>query len=219
MEVRIPDSGGSTQVLKNPTPAGWSRGCVTGEVGGKGLDAVQTDRAPVCRRADRLEPADRHAANRASHRRGGNPGGSGAVITAGAPLAVRAAPGWDAAVSYEIADGSAVTVWDVAQPLPTAACGTPWTGASSPSTPSPATPRSTEMSPSTRTPRRILPRRMPPPGTGSSRQPSISPLPMPRHPTSGDRPGSQRAGERAGDDRDRTGADECRGARRSCRRC
>jgi len=48
----------------------------------------------------------------------GIPAGSGAVITAGAPLAVRAAPGWDAEVSYEIADGSAVTVWDVAQAAP-----------------------------------------------------------------------------------------------------
>src|SRR5215207_4019498 len=48
----------------------------------------------------------------------GIPAGSGAVITAGAPLAVRAAPGWDAAVSFEIADGSAVTVWDVAQAAP-----------------------------------------------------------------------------------------------------
>src|SRR5215217_5097644 len=48
----------------------------------------------------------------------GIPAGSGAVITAGAPLAVRAAPGWDAAVSYEIADGSAVTVWDGAQTAP-----------------------------------------------------------------------------------------------------
>ena len=53
----------------------------------------------------------------------GIPAGSGAVITAGAPLAVRAAPGWDAAVSYEIADGSAVTVWDVAQAAPD---GTMW---------------------------------------------------------------------------------------------
>jgi hypothetical protein len=44
--------------------------------------------------------------------------GSSAVITAGAPLVVRAAPGWDAAVSYEIAGGSAVTVWDVAQVAP-----------------------------------------------------------------------------------------------------
>jgi cell wall-associated NlpC family hydrolase len=44
--------------------------------------------------------------------------GSSAVITAGAPLAVRAAPGWDAAVSYEIADGTAITVWDVAQVAP-----------------------------------------------------------------------------------------------------
>jgi cell wall-associated NlpC family hydrolase len=48
----------------------------------------------------------------------GIPPGSGAVITAGASLAVRAAPGWDAAVSYEIADGSAVTVWDGAQAAP-----------------------------------------------------------------------------------------------------
>ena len=48
----------------------------------------------------------------------GIPAGSGAVVTAGAPLAVRSAPGWDAAVSYEIADGSYVTVWDVAQPAP-----------------------------------------------------------------------------------------------------
>ncbi len=48
----------------------------------------------------------------------GIPAGSGAVITAGAPLAVRTAPGWDAEVSYEIADGSFVTVWDVAQAAP-----------------------------------------------------------------------------------------------------
>src|SRR5215212_1158612 len=48
----------------------------------------------------------------------GIPAGSGAVITAGASLAVRAVPGWDAAVSYEIADGSAVTVWGVAQAAP-----------------------------------------------------------------------------------------------------
>ena len=40
------------------------------------------------------------------------------MITAGAPLAVRAAPGWDAEVSYEIADGSFVTVWDGAQAAP-----------------------------------------------------------------------------------------------------
>ena len=46
------------------------------------------------------------------------PAGSSAVITAGAPLAVRAAPGWDAAVAYEIADGSFVTVWDGAQAAP-----------------------------------------------------------------------------------------------------
>ena len=48
----------------------------------------------------------------------GIPAGSGAVITAGAPLAVRTAPGWDAAVSYEIADGSYVTVWDGEQVAP-----------------------------------------------------------------------------------------------------
>ena len=48
----------------------------------------------------------------------GIPAGSGAVITAGAPLAVRTAPGWDAEVSYEIADGSYVTVWDVEQVAP-----------------------------------------------------------------------------------------------------
>jgi cell wall-associated NlpC family hydrolase len=48
----------------------------------------------------------------------GIPPGSGAVITAGAPLAVRTAPGWDAAVSYEIADGSYVTVWDGEQAAP-----------------------------------------------------------------------------------------------------
>jgi hypothetical protein len=48
----------------------------------------------------------------------GIPAGSGAVITAGAPLAVRTAPGWDAEVSYEITDGSYVTVWDVEQAAP-----------------------------------------------------------------------------------------------------
>ena len=48
----------------------------------------------------------------------GIPAGSGAVITAGQPLAVRTAPGWDAEVSYEIADGSYVTVWDVEQVAP-----------------------------------------------------------------------------------------------------
>src|SRR5215217_8143145 len=53
----------------------------------------------------------------------GIPAGSGAVITAGQPLAVRAALGWDAEVSYEIADGSYVTVWDVAQAAPD---GTMW---------------------------------------------------------------------------------------------
>jgi cell wall-associated NlpC family hydrolase len=45
----------------------------------------------------------------------GIPAGSGAVITAGQPLAVRTAPGWDAEVSYEIADGSYVTVWGAEQ--------------------------------------------------------------------------------------------------------
>jgi NlpC/P60 family len=44
--------------------------------------------------------------------------GSEAVITAGAPLPVRSAPGWDAAVSYEIPDGSLVTIWDAEQVAP-----------------------------------------------------------------------------------------------------
>jgi hypothetical protein len=48
----------------------------------------------------------------------GIPAGSGAVITAGQPLAVRSAPGWDAAVAYEIADGSYVTVWGAEQAAP-----------------------------------------------------------------------------------------------------
>src|SRR5215203_4717914 len=48
----------------------------------------------------------------------GIPAGSGAVITTGQPLAVRTAPDWDAAISYEIADGSYVTVWDGAQVAP-----------------------------------------------------------------------------------------------------
>ena len=48
----------------------------------------------------------------------GIPAGSGAVITAGAPLTVRTAPGWDAEVSYEIADGSYVTVWGAEQAAP-----------------------------------------------------------------------------------------------------
>jgi len=48
----------------------------------------------------------------------GIPAGSGAVITAGAPLTVRTTPGWDAEVSYEIADGSYVTVWGSEQAAP-----------------------------------------------------------------------------------------------------
>jgi cell wall-associated NlpC family hydrolase len=48
----------------------------------------------------------------------GIPAGSGAVVTAGQPILVRVAPGWDAAVSYQIADGSSVTVWDSAQAAP-----------------------------------------------------------------------------------------------------
>jgi len=48
----------------------------------------------------------------------GIPVGSGAVISAGAPLAVRTAPSWDAEISYEIADGSYVTVWGVEQAAP-----------------------------------------------------------------------------------------------------
>jgi hypothetical protein len=53
----------------------------------------------------------------------GIPAGSGATITAGQPLLVRVAPGWDAEVSYEIADGSYVTVWGAEQ---AAADGTLW---------------------------------------------------------------------------------------------
>jgi cell wall-associated NlpC family hydrolase len=56
--------------------------------------------------------------NSAVRAESGIPAGSEAVITAGAPLAVRTAPGWDAAVSYEIADGSYVTVWDGEQVAP-----------------------------------------------------------------------------------------------------
>jgi cell wall-associated NlpC family hydrolase len=48
----------------------------------------------------------------------GIPAGSGAVITAAAPVLVRATPGWDAAVASELAMGSAVTVWDGAQAAP-----------------------------------------------------------------------------------------------------
>ena len=48
----------------------------------------------------------------------GIPAGSGAVITAGQPLLVRSAPGWDAPVAYEIADGSYVTVWGAEQAAP-----------------------------------------------------------------------------------------------------
>jgi hypothetical protein len=49
--------------------------------------------------------------------------GSGAIVTTGQPLLVRVSPGWDAEISYEIADGSFVTVWDVAQTAPD---GTLW---------------------------------------------------------------------------------------------
>jgi cell wall-associated NlpC family hydrolase len=48
----------------------------------------------------------------------GIPVGSGAVVTAGQPLLVRIAPGWDAEVSYQIEDGSPVTVWDAPQAAP-----------------------------------------------------------------------------------------------------
>jgi hypothetical protein len=53
----------------------------------------------------------------------GIPAGSGAVITAGQPMLVRVAPGWNAEVSYEIADGSYVTVWGAEQVAPD---GTLW---------------------------------------------------------------------------------------------
>ena len=48
----------------------------------------------------------------------GIPAGGGAVVTAGQPVLVRVSPGWDAAVSYQIADGSPVTVWDGPQAAP-----------------------------------------------------------------------------------------------------
>src|SRR3954471_24155082 len=49
--------------------------------------------------------------------------GSAAVIAAGQPVLVRVSPGWDAAVSYELANGSPVTVWDAEQ---TALDGSLW---------------------------------------------------------------------------------------------
>lgn len=49
--------------------------------------------------------------------------GTQAVNVAGQPVLVRATPGWDAAVSYELIAGAGVTVWDVAQP---AADGSLW---------------------------------------------------------------------------------------------
>ena len=48
----------------------------------------------------------------------GIPAGSAAVITAGQPILVRVAPGWDAAVSYQVADGSYVTIEGAAQAAP-----------------------------------------------------------------------------------------------------
>jgi len=44
--------------------------------------------------------------------------GSSAVIAAGQPVLVRVNPGWDAAVAYELAGGSPVTVWDGEQTAP-----------------------------------------------------------------------------------------------------
>jgi cell wall-associated NlpC family hydrolase len=44
--------------------------------------------------------------------------GSTATITAVQPVLVRVSPGWDAAVAYELADGSPVTVWDSEQSAP-----------------------------------------------------------------------------------------------------
>ena len=40
------------------------------------------------------------------------------MIAAGQPVLVRVSPGWDAAVAYELADGSPVTVWDAEQTAP-----------------------------------------------------------------------------------------------------
>jgi len=48
----------------------------------------------------------------------GIPAGTGAVVTSGQPLLVRVSPGWDAQVSFQIADGSYVTVLDAAQTAP-----------------------------------------------------------------------------------------------------
>ena len=72
----------------------------------------------MCRCADHLLLGCRMLPVAAATAESGIPAGSGAVITAGAPLAVRTAPGWDAQVSYEIADGSYVTVWDSEQVAP-----------------------------------------------------------------------------------------------------
>lgn len=49
--------------------------------------------------------------------------GTAAVNTAGQPVLVRLAPGWDAAVAHEVPAGASVTVWDVAQ---SAADGSLW---------------------------------------------------------------------------------------------
>jgi cell wall-associated NlpC family hydrolase len=48
----------------------------------------------------------------------GIPPGTPAVISAGQSILVRTSPGWDAAVAYELPDGSPITVWDVAQAAP-----------------------------------------------------------------------------------------------------
>ena len=107
------------------------------------------------------------------------PAGSGAVITAGAPLAVRAAPGRDAAVAHEIADGSPSPFGMVHRRPRTAASGIRSTAASSPSMRSPGSPRPKATLPSTRTRRR-----MPPRVNGSNRRP-----PMPRGRSPGTRAG------------------------------
>ena len=113
-QERTPYTGGRSQVLNTPTPAGRSRGCLTGEVGGKGLDFYRT----IVRRrlAALIACCLIHlAAGRSGHRRAGDSGGQWRGDHRGSPAGGADRPGWDAEVSYEIADGSFVTVWDVAQ--------------------------------------------------------------------------------------------------------
>ena len=96
----------------------------------------------------------------------GIPAGSGAVITAGAPLAVRTAPAGTPKFPTRSPMGPTSPSGIANRPLPTGACGTRSMAASSPSTRSPASPHSKA---SLRCPRTR--RRMPPRVMGSSRRP------------------------------------------------